>query len=209
MRVLFIHGMGRSPLSGLPILLRLRARGFAIEVFGYSTALRDFASIRDRLRDRIQGLAARGPYALIGHSLGGVLLRSALSALPQGTRLPEQIFLLGSPVRSARLARRLRGNLLYRAATGDCGQLLACDARMEAIGPTPARTLAIIGVSGLRATRSHFGTEPNDGIVALSELQAPWIAEECRVPVVHTFLPSSALVAELLLARLETLRGPH
>lgn len=206
LRVLFIHGMGRTPLSGLPILLQLRARGYAVEVFAYSTALHGFASIRDRLRDRIQGLAARGPYALIGHSLGGVLLRSALPALPQGTPLPEQIFLLGSPVRSARLARRLCGNLLYRAATGDCGQLLACDARMEAIGPTAARTLAIIGTSGLRATRSHFGAEPNDGIVALSELRAPWITEECHVPVVHTFLPSSQRVAELLLERLDALR---
>lgn len=207
LRVLFIHGMGRSPLSGLPILLRLRARGYAVGAFGYSTALHDFASIRDRLRDRIQDVASRGPYALVGHSLGGVLLRSALRALPQGTRMPGQIFLLGSPIRSARLARHLHGNLLYRVATGDCGQLLACDRRMDAIGTTEVPTFAVIGVNGLRATRRHFGTETNDGVVALSELQAPWITETCPVPVVHTFLPSSRLVAELLLERLDTLRS--
>jgi pimeloyl-ACP methyl ester carboxylesterase len=208
MRILFIHGMGRSPLSGLPILLRLRARGHAVEAFAYATALRDFASIRDRLRDRIQGLASRGPYALIGHSLGGVLLRGALGALPPGTPPPAEVFLLGSPVRSARLARRLQGNRLYRAATGDCGQLLACDDRMEAIGPTAGRVTAIIGVNGMRITRGHFGEETNDGIVALSELQAPWITEERRVPVVHTFLPSSRRVAELLLEHLDALRIP-
>lgn len=206
--VLFIHGMGRSPLSGLPVLLRLRARGYPVGTFGYSTALSDFASIRDRLRDRILGMASQGPYALIGHSLGGVLLRSALQALPQGTRLPEKVFLLGSPVRSARLARRLRGHLLYRLATGDCGQLLASDERMEAIAPAPPSTVAIMGTRGIRGTRSAFGAEPNDGVVAISELQAPWIAEECRIPVVHTFLPSSARVAGLLIEHLDALKRP-
>lgn len=208
MRVLFVHGMGRSPLSGLPTLLRLRAHGHAVGVFGYSTALRDFATIRDRLRDRLCEVASEGPYVLIGHSLGGVLLRAALNALPSGTRPPERLFLLGSPVRSARLARRLRGVWLYRAATGDCGQLLARDPRMEAIGPTCVPTVAIMGIRGLRGTRRAFGMEPNDGVVAISELRAPWIAEERHVPVMHTFLPSSSRVSDILLEHLEALKQP-
>ncbi len=203
MRLLFVHGMGRTPLSGLPVLWRLRARGHAIETFGYATALRDFASIRDRLRGRLLRLASQGPYALIGHSLGGVLLRSALASLPPGTRLPECLFLLGSPVRSARLARRLQGRLLYRLATGDCGQLLASDPRMATIGPADVPTVAIMGTRGLRGTRKAFGSEPNDGVVAFSEIQAPWITEERHLPVVHTFLPSSALVAEQLSEHLD------
>lgn len=78
MHILFAHGMGRTPISGLPMLLRLRAKGLRVSLFSYSTALESFDAIRDRLRLRILQVAAQGDYALVGHSLGGVLLRGAL-----------------------------------------------------------------------------------------------------------------------------------
>lgn len=202
MRILFVHGMGRTPLSGLPVLLRLRAAGHSVSTFGYCAALQDFRSIRERLRDRIVRLASQGDYALVGHSLGGVLLRSALRRLPPDTNPPVRLFLLGSPIRSARLARKLRNSLFYRAATGDCGQLLASDERMGEIHPTPIKTTSIVGVKGLYGARSPFKDEPNDGVVAVSELGAAWLTDEARVQVVHTFLPSSRRVAEVLLERL-------
>jgi len=195
--------MGRTPLSALPLLLRLRMHGYPVGVFGYSTAWHTFAAIRDRLQERLVRLAAEGPYALVGHSLGGVLLRSALRALPAGTRQPEHLFLLGSPMRSARLARRLRNHRVYRLVTGDCGQLLACETRMQGIGSVEGRSTAIMGVKGFRGTRSAFLDEPNDGVVGVSELHAEWLQEEVRVPVVHTFLPASGRVAAVLLERLQ------
>ncbi len=47
-----------------------------------------------------------------------------------------------------------------------------------------------------------FDLEPNDGVVAVGEVSAGWIANEIRVPVVHTLLPSSKHVAELILERI-------
>lgn len=205
LRVLFVHGMGRSPLSGLPVLMRLRAAGFAISTFGYTVALRDFASTRDRLRDRLVRCGTEGRYVVVGHSLGGVLLRSALAQIPAGARPPEQLFLLGSPIRPSRLAKRLQHNPLYRAVTGDCGQLLASEGRMAGVGVPKIPTTTVIGVRSLRGLRRLFGEEPNDGIVAVSEVQAGWAADEVRVPVSHSFLPASCRVAEALLARLERL----
>lgn len=38
MRVLFVHGMGRTPLSGWPLLHRLRQAGLRTTTFGYTTA---------------------------------------------------------------------------------------------------------------------------------------------------------------------------
>jgi len=48
----------------------------------------NFAQISNRLSSQIVRLADDGEYILIGHSLGGLLLRSALAALPMGTRAP-------------------------------------------------------------------------------------------------------------------------
>jgi hypothetical protein len=202
MKVLFIHGMGRTPLSGWGLLRKLRLSGMATGSFGYATAVQNFSQISSRLSSRIVRLSGDGEYILIGHSLGGVLLRSALAALPVGACLPSRVFLLGSPTKPARLAQSLRGNLVYRLATGDCGQMLASDSRMQAVPPVAVPTTSICGNRGIALTSRVFGAEPNDGLVAVSETSAKWITEVFLVPVLHTLLPSSARVAEIILKRL-------
>lgn len=56
MQVLFVHGMGRSPLSGWPMLCRLKANGIAVVTFGYAVTFEDFASIRARLALTVTGV---------------------------------------------------------------------------------------------------------------------------------------------------------
>lgn len=199
MQILFIHGMGRTPLSGAPLLLYLRTRGYSTNSFGYSAALENFASICDRLCRKITHIAAQGEYVLIGHSLGGVLLRSALSELPVASRPPAHVFLLGSPVSASRMANKLSEGILFRLLTGDCGQLLSSSERMAKIASLSVPNTSIVGIKGINGKYSPFLDEPNDCIVAVSEASADWIGEEIRVPVIHTFLPSSALVSDILL----------
>lgn len=203
MHVLFVHGMGRTPLSAMPILRRLKDAGHTTSGFGYSAMLNDFESIRNRLLAKIIDIASQGTYILIGHSLGGVLLRSALSQLPQSVNPPQHLFLLGSPTQSARLARKLHQRRLYRLMTGDCGQLLASNQRMTAIGSANVNTTNIIGTKGITGKFSPFVYESNDGIVAVSEIRTSWISDEVYVPVVHTLLPTSTRVADILIDRLQ------
>jgi hypothetical protein len=202
MHIIFVHGMGRTPLSGAPMLLTLKGHGHKVSVLGYSTVLDGFDAIRDRLCKKIAEVASHGDYALIGHSLGGVLLRSAIACLPPMVARPRHLFLLGSPIKSARLARGFMPRLLYQAMTGDCGQLLASDQRMDAIGACTTATTLIIGTRGLYGEHSPFKNELNDGVVAQSEVCAEWASDQVFVPVIHTFLPASARVAEVILQRL-------
>jgi len=203
MQVLFVHGMGRSPLSGWPMLWRLRRAGLETGTFGYMTSLQDFTTIRDRLLLHLERLATEeGNYIAIGHSLGGVLLRSALQQMAPGMRLPRHLFLLGSPVQPARLARMLGKQPLYRWMTGDCGQLLGSEVRMAAIDPPPVPTTAIAGVRGLAWQRGPFAGEANDGVVALSEVQAAWQDDRVEIDAMHTLLPASGDVAAIVLDRI-------
>ena len=203
MQALFIHGMGRTPLSALPLLRRLQTKGLKTSTFGYTTALHDFGHISARLSKRIERLADQGDdYILIGHSLGGVLLRSALAAVVPQTPQPAHVFLLGSPVLPSRLARGMRNNPVFKWTTRDCGQLLASPERMAGIGAI-ARTTSIVGIKGVTGRRSPFGNEANDGVVSLSEARAPWLTDEVQVPIIHTLLPSSTRVADIILHKLE------
>jgi pimeloyl-ACP methyl ester carboxylesterase len=201
MQALFVHGMGRSPLSGWPMLRQLKRAGLRTSTFGYAVSLEDFLAVRKRLVSKILALAAQEDYVLIGHSLGGVLLRAAVNTMPPEAQRPRHLFLLGSPLKPARLAQKLQSNLIYRVLTRDCGHLLGSTARMSEVGPVSVPTTSIAGVRGLSSKRGLFRGELNDGLVAVSEVNAEWIADQVRIPVVHTFLPSCKRVAEIILER--------
>ena len=208
MQALFVHGMGRSTLSGWPLLWHLKRANLVTRTFGYAVSLEDFAAIRKRLVARIVALAARDAYILIGHSLGGVLIRDAVNLLPPGIRRPRHVFLLGSPHQPARLAQALQGNRLYRAITRDCGQLLGSRPRMALIGAVAVPTTSIAGVGGPRWKASPFRGEPNDGVVALSEVSAKWIVDQVQLSTIHTLLPMSKRAASIILDRLGSTAPP-
>lgn len=191
--------MGRTPLSGWPLLHRLKQAGLQTTTFGYLTAIEDFATIRRRLVSRLTEIARAEDYVLIGHSLGGVLIRAALNMLPQPVKRPRHVFLLGSPIQAARLAVRMQRNVLYRAITGDCGQLLVSPERMNEIGALHELATSIVGICRIANGKGPFGNEPNDGIVSVGEASAPWLSDQRQVPVFHTLLPASGKVAKLIL----------
>lgn len=199
---LFVHGMGRSSGNWRRTRRRFAASGIATEVFDYSVFLSRVPAIVERLRARLIAVAARGPYIAVGHSLGGVLLRAALADLPAGTRPPEHLFLLGSPIRPARLARLLRRSVIFPFLTRDAGRMLGSAERMARIPAAACRTTAFIGVNGWNGFLSPFGAEPNDIVVAESEVVADWFQETIRCRVIHAWMPMSRTIADQILARL-------
>lgn len=183
------------------MLWHLKIAGMQVSTFGYVAGAETFAHIEARLRKRVAALAAKGEYIVIGHSLGGLLLRAAVNSLHPNTQRPEHVFLLGSPVQASRLACQLKRNPLYRVLTGDCGQMLASTERMSAVAPVSVAATAIVGTRGLQGGHAPFYGEANDGVVSLSEVSAAWLGEPLLVPIVHTLLPASKHVAKLILAR--------
>ena len=202
MQVLFVHGMGRSPLSGWPLLHRLRRAGLRTHTFGHLVSHENSATIVGRLVERMTRIAGAGDYVLIGHSLGGVLLRQALRVLPRTARPPKHLFLLGSPVQMSSIAARMGANPLYRLLTGDCGRMLGSPQRMAAVGAPAVPVTAVVGVKSWSLLAGFLPNESNDGVVTLAEASAPWLTDVVQVPVTHTFLPSDARVTRVILERL-------
>jgi len=204
LQVLFVHGMGRTPVSGWRMLRRLRQAGLLTHTFSHCVSRESCAAIVERLGRRLATIAGAGDYVLIGHSLGGVLLRQALQALPRTVRQPERLFLLGSPVQASSLAMRMGAYRLYRLLTGDCGRMLGSPQRMAAVGAPVVPVTAVVGVKGWSRLGGLLPPETNDGIVTVSETSAPWLTDVVQVPVTHTFLPSDARVTRVILQRLPT-----
>jgi hypothetical protein len=51
-------------------------------------------------------------------------------------------------------------------------------------------------------SHGRFGTEPNDGVVSLSEVSADWLEDQVLVPVIHTLLPASRQVGAVITNKL-------
>jgi Thioesterase domain len=204
MNLLLVHGLWRTPLSLLMLVRRLRGWGYRPEQFGYAAVAQGYDAIVARLTQRLERLAGAGPYAVIGHSLGGVLLRSALSGLagPQ----PEHLIMLGTPNRPPRLARVLGVRWVYRRITGECGVNLSSP-QFYASLPLPRVPYTIVaGTAGPRGRWSPFGDEPNDGIVAVSETLICYDDPLVVLPVTHTFMVNNARVHEAIRQALTTSR---
>ena len=195
--VLLVHGLWRTPLSFISLVRRLRGWGHRPEQFGYAAVAQPYDAIVGRLADRLVRLGAAGPpYAVIGHSLGGVLLRAALARLTGPT--PEHLVMLGTPNRPPRLAGRLGVHWVYRRLMGECGVNLSSTAFYAALRVPEVPYTIVAGTAGPRGRWSPFGDEPNDGIVAVSETRIRDDDGLVLLPVTHTFMMSNPAVQAVI-----------
>src|ERR1700730_8136896 len=103
MQLLLVHGLGRTPLSLFGLAAEMRRRWHRTRSFGYPPPLASVPRILRRLTDTLRDLAHAGrPVGLIGHSLGGLLLRMALADVPE-LRV-HHFVMLGTPQVPPRMA---------------------------------------------------------------------------------------------------------
>ena len=200
MRVLLVHGLGRTPLSLMFLGLRLARAGHAPEYFGYSATLEHRDRIVERLVRRLEDLEETGAeVGLIGHSFGGLLLRQAAARVP-GLRV-RHFVMLGTPNHPPRLAPRAWRWLPYRLLRGSCGEALTREDWFAQLPPLAVPHTVVAGTAGW-GPRGPFGGEQNDGVVAVAEAAVSAGDPPVLLPVFHTFMMNSGAVERVIRERL-------
>jgi pimeloyl-ACP methyl ester carboxylesterase len=204
MQILLVHGLGRTPLSLFGLAAALRRAGHRTRFFGYSSTFESVPRIVRRLAAVLNDLArTRQPVGLVGHSLGGLLLRLALPAVP-ALRVCHLV-MLGTPAappRTARLAWRWFPP--FRLFARDCGRLLVSPEAFAAVPEPPVPFTVVAGTAGPQW--GPFAGEPNDGLVAVSEARVG-TAEPVRLPVLHTVMMDAVAVRTRISAIMSEVRG--
>jgi pimeloyl-ACP methyl ester carboxylesterase len=130
---------------------------------------------------------------LVGHSLGGVLIRAMLeSHLP--ARL-GRVVCLGAPLRGSRTAARLARVPGGRRLIGRClSDVNACGGFSAWQDGVEAGSIAGSLPFGVGRLLGPF-REPNDGTVAVAETEIAGLADHIVLPVSHVALLWSRQVA--------------
>jgi pimeloyl-ACP methyl ester carboxylesterase len=200
-RVILIHGMGRTPLSMLILAARLRAAGLHPLLFGYLAAFERWHTCLARLQQFITRKTRGQRYIVIGHSLGCVLTRAVLPRLAQQ---PEACFFLAPPMQASRMARTFSSWRLFRLMTGEMGQLLAQQDWIDQLPMPTIPTTIYAGTAGPRGRWSPFGDEPNDGILTVAETRLASIPL-ITVPSIHTTIMNSRRICDDIVAAVNRL----
>ena len=194
MLILLVHGLGRTPLSLFGLASALRRGGHHTRFFGYSPPFESLPRILRRLTSRLRELASlRQAVGLVGHSLGGLLLRMALPSVPQ-LRV-HHLVTLGTPLCVPRLARLAWRWWPFRLLTRDCGRFLATATSFEQLPDCRVTCSMIAGTGGPCGRFSPFGADVNDGVVSVCETRAGIV-----LPALHTFMMDSPAIREQILS---------
>ena len=177
--VLLLHGIWNARAWVGPLAWRLRARGFSVDTFGYSSVFGGPDVAVPQLLKRLQD---SGPVALV-----------ALEALRRQPDLPvSRVVCLGSPLRGSGTARSLAEHG-WSLALGRSSELLldglpAWEGRAQVgliAGSVPHGLGSLLGACG----------DASDGTVALDETRLPGLADHCVVAASHSglvFSPDAA-----------------
>ncbi|WP_300299783.1 alpha/beta fold hydrolase [Ferrovibrio sp.] len=207
-RVILLHGLARTPRSMAKLAQALAREGYAVENWEYPSRQHDYAGLLALLRPRIAALAGDGKTHFtrthfVGHSLGGLLLRSLLSeplSFPAG-----RLVLLGVPNRGALSVARLqarRGFGRLPEIFGRPARDLYRDAPWLAGLPWPKlETGAIAGtrrfhplIPSAWINLLHGAREDGDGTVEVDSALPPMLRHTLMLPVGHSFLPNDPRV---------------
>jgi pimeloyl-ACP methyl ester carboxylesterase len=186
--VILVHGLWMNGLEFGVLRHRLQAQhGYDVHVFSYPSMNGDAAEIAAELAEFVdrQGRSSERVH-LVGHSLGGAIVYTALTEQGLQDR-PGNAVLLGSPLGGSRAAqgvarfaalRPLLGPHILRELAEPCGRCWG-DGRPRALG-------AIAGTRrvGTGQFFAHFDDD-NDGTVAVSETVIPGLNDHIVLPHSH------------------------
>lgn len=173
---------------------RLRHRGFSVRSFSYPSVRADLRANAGRLARFLATLDADTVH-LVGHSLGGILIRALFQEHP--LQKLGRIVTLGTPHGGSRVARHLSRRAWWRRAMGrGVAQLLA---GVPQHWTPPAREIGVIcGTRSFGMGRLLYRglPRPNDGLLTVKESAFPAASDHLALPVSHTGMLFSQGVAD-------------
>ncbi len=192
--IVLIHGILSSEYALTPLRRFFEHHSYPTVAISYPSrqlSIEDSAEhVYDRIRHR---LSPNEPFHVVGHSLGGIVLRVIAHKHPSiiHTRQLQRAVMLGTPNQGSAAAALLGSSRLGRHILGPSGAQLVpyADFLVRSLG-RPSFTVGVI--AGNRSinplSKLIFKDEPNDGAVAVEATKLAGMSDWIELPTHHTGL---------------------
>ncbi len=189
--VVLVHGLGRTPMSMMPLEWALEDAGYAVMNWGYSSVCCEVADLARELARDLAAEVEPGTPAIhfVGHSLGNIIVRSMIAESPP-TNL-GRIVMLAPPNQGSAAADR------YEPALGWLLKPLGDITTGEPDNPVFALDLPRSAEVGVIAGA-------HDGKVSVAESHLKGQSDHVVVPSAHTFIMAREDVRDLVTRFLRT-----
>ncbi|MCG6284795.1 triacylglycerol lipase, partial [Vibrio diabolicus] len=105
MKIIILHGLYMHGLVMQPLSQKLRKIGYETQVLSYNTVAIDESSLFDSIDHSLNPLTAN---VLVGHSLGGLMIKRYLANRQPSTSLISHVVAIGSPLKGASIVGRIQ-----------------------------------------------------------------------------------------------------
>ncbi|ENQ8053881.1 triacylglycerol lipase [Vibrio parahaemolyticus] len=105
MKIIILHGLYMHGLVMQPLSQKLRKLGYETQVLSYNTVAIDESSLFDYIDHLLNPLTAN---VLVGHSLGGLMIKRYLANRKPTTSLISHVVAIGSPLKGASIVGRIQ-----------------------------------------------------------------------------------------------------
>ena len=202
--VVLLHGLGRTRMSMWLLASRLEDAGFRVHRIGYRSLDRSPAEIVESVSRQINDCCAghQGEVHLVGHSLGGLLIRAYL----EENHIPHlgRVVLIGTPNQGVELVDRFSGNFLFSLLGPTTAAL---GAGSESLPDRLSRPYYPVGVIA-GSTRSDWNDSwlegPDDGLISVESTRLEGMIDFIMVDSGHSMMRYSGEVARQTIEFLRT-----
>ncbi|GAB2651926.1 esterase/lipase family protein [Vibrio panuliri] len=190
MKIIILHGLYMHGLVMQPLSHKLRKFGYDTQVITYNTVAIDKSRVFKKID---QVLSAEQPNILVGHSLGGLIIKAYLAERKPSTETISHVIAIGSPIKGASIVARMQ-QLGIDRMLGNSPQhgLNLHDDQWQ----FPQKLGCIAGTLpvGARALLMMDSRILSDGTVTVDETKIDGMADHICTPSSHTSLIYNSFV---------------
>jgi hypothetical protein len=212
--VLLLHGLMRTSGSMKPLAHSIRSHRLASQkklqgdaasdadieptviAFTYASTRDPLTAHADAFRELVEHLPGNPRWQAVGHSMGNIVLRMAISQWqtqgdPHGAlKRLDRVVMLGPPNQGSSFAKKISQLGLFETVTGRSGLALGpqWEEFQSQLGTPPCPFAVIAGNIAWLPIQNPWLDGPSDGVVTVAEAQLDGMDEFATAPVLHSFL---------------------
>ncbi|SHF82565.1 PGAP1-like protein [Vibrio gazogenes DSM 21264] len=190
MKIILLHGLYMHGIALQPLRQRLNQLGYTTEVLSYNTVAIDdeklFSNI-DAALDETQ------TNILVGHSLGGLMIKNYLASRQPPTTQISHVVTIGSPLQGASIISKIQA-MGFGMILGNAPNYGLQQHQDEWRFPQKLGSIAGTVAFGIRPML--FGNDSaSDGTVTVEETKIPGMTDHLEIRYAHTTMLYSQTLA--------------